>query len=475
MANNQTGTGKRISDLTQITTEQFDNKKTSSYFLLLCQNESNNNNENYKVSFDTLYDNFTKADQEYATIEQLDSIHENHSEFTSTVYGETFPLSNITIMAGSTSGTYEATKYLDFGDSFVVPANMHYNSSGHLSEAANLTLKLPQAPEKMQLGSDYKMSSLSNDDLQLMPGDSFTDAFSKLHKALIDDEKVMSFALNDLNARINRITNDLSEYEDRKDLLSEDYNSIYIDPVLPLPLPLDEYSLAIKKLHVYIEELKNRVDAIVDSEYEVDEEFKQEVYKAISKEIKSINQSISDNHMNDIRYLDEMMSNFRQNINTQLNNWMQRYVDDEGKAVILEELGKIKDEITDSLKEGIGISRIDAIEAILQTLIDGDATGSTSSSSIGHRLTLIEQRQEYINEKLNDIISVLSAKADISTIPSKTSELENNSDYVTSAETTPAINEITDNVEGIEGSRIDQLENSIHELESIIEELLNNQ
>ena len=179
--------------------------------------------------------------------------------------------------------------------------------------------------------------------------------------------------------------------------------------------------------------------------------------------------------MNDIRYLDEMMSNFRQNINTQLNNWMQRYVDDEGKAVILEELGKIKDEITDSLKEGIGISRIDDIEATLQTLIDGDATGSTSSSSIGHRLTMIEQRQEYINEKLNDIISVLSAKADISTIPSKTSELENNSDYVTSAETTPAINEITDNVEGIEGSRIDQLENRIHELESIIEELLNNQ
>ena len=49
------------------------------------------------------------------------------------------------------------------------------------------------------------MSSLSNNNLQLAPGDTFEEAFSKIEKALIDDELVFSSALNDLNTKINNI------------------------------------------------------------------------------------------------------------------------------------------------------------------------------------------------------------------------------------------------------------------------------
>lgn len=56
-----------------------------------------------------------------------------------------------------------------------------------------------------KLPDDYKMSSLSNDDLSLVPGESHNSAFSKLEKAINDDEEVVASALNDLNDRLNNL------------------------------------------------------------------------------------------------------------------------------------------------------------------------------------------------------------------------------------------------------------------------------
>lgn len=53
-----------------------------------------------------------------------------------------------------------------------------------------------------KLPDDYEMSSLSNDDLSLVPGESHNSAFSKLEKAINDDEEIVASALNDLNDRV---------------------------------------------------------------------------------------------------------------------------------------------------------------------------------------------------------------------------------------------------------------------------------
>lgn len=53
-----------------------------------------------------------------------------------------------------------------------------------------------------KLPDDYEMSSLSNDDLSLVPGESHNSAFSKLEKVINDDEEVIASALNDLNDRV---------------------------------------------------------------------------------------------------------------------------------------------------------------------------------------------------------------------------------------------------------------------------------
>jgi len=53
------------------------------------------------------------------------------------------------------------------------------------------------------LSEDYEPSSLSNDDLFLAPGDSYETAFAKLEKTINDNENITSAALTDLDSRLN--------------------------------------------------------------------------------------------------------------------------------------------------------------------------------------------------------------------------------------------------------------------------------
>lgn len=53
------------------------------------------------------------------------------------------------------------------------------------------------------LSEDYEPSSLSNQDLFLEPGDSYETAFSKLEKTINDNENITSAALTDLDSRLN--------------------------------------------------------------------------------------------------------------------------------------------------------------------------------------------------------------------------------------------------------------------------------
>lgn len=53
------------------------------------------------------------------------------------------------------------------------------------------------------LSEDYEPSSLSNEDLFLAPGDSYETAFSKLEKTINDNENITSAALTDLDSRLN--------------------------------------------------------------------------------------------------------------------------------------------------------------------------------------------------------------------------------------------------------------------------------
>lgn len=53
------------------------------------------------------------------------------------------------------------------------------------------------------LSEDYEPSSLSNEDLFLEPGDSYETAFAKLEKTINDNENITSAALTDLDSRLN--------------------------------------------------------------------------------------------------------------------------------------------------------------------------------------------------------------------------------------------------------------------------------
>ena len=53
----------------------------------------------------------------------------------------------------------------------------------------------------------YEMSDESNDDLLLEAGDSYEEAFGKLEKNIIDNEKVITLAVTDLDNKINKLDN----------------------------------------------------------------------------------------------------------------------------------------------------------------------------------------------------------------------------------------------------------------------------
>lgn len=53
----------------------------------------------------------------------------------------------------------------------------------------------------LELSSNYSTSDLENENLQLAEGDSYEEAFSKLEKAILDNEETIASSLNDLNTR----------------------------------------------------------------------------------------------------------------------------------------------------------------------------------------------------------------------------------------------------------------------------------
>lgn len=70
----------------------------------------------------------------------------------------------------------------------------------------------------LELSSNYSTSDLENEDLQLAEGDSYEEAFSKLEKAILDDEEIVATSLVELNDRINDCTSQIPET-----ILSEQY------------------------------------------------------------------------------------------------------------------------------------------------------------------------------------------------------------------------------------------------------------
>lgn len=59
--------------------------------------------------------------------------------------------------------------------------------------------------ENVSISENYEPSSLDNEDLELAAGDTYEEAFGKLHKALLDNEQITAAALTDLDSRINTL------------------------------------------------------------------------------------------------------------------------------------------------------------------------------------------------------------------------------------------------------------------------------
>ena len=60
---------------------------------------------------------------------------------------------------------------------------------------------------KLELSLSYAMSSLSNNNLQLAPGDTYDEAFGKLEKIINDNEIISSACLTDLDNRVILVEN----------------------------------------------------------------------------------------------------------------------------------------------------------------------------------------------------------------------------------------------------------------------------
>ena len=102
---------------------------------------------------------------------------------------------------------------------------------------------------KDELSDEYEMSSDSNNDLALEPGDTYEEAFGKIEKVIEDNEYVISSALTDLNERMN---NQHSELSDEYEMSSDSNEDLFLEAG-------DSYEEAFSKLE------KN----IIDNEYAI--------------------------------------------------------------------------------------------------------------------------------------------------------------------------------------------------------------
>ena len=72
-------------------------------------------------------------------------------------------------------------------------------NSSLLTDSSTITGAINELFNLNKLSDDYEPSDLLNASLFLAPGDSFETAFSKLEKAIYDDEKTISNSLNELH------------------------------------------------------------------------------------------------------------------------------------------------------------------------------------------------------------------------------------------------------------------------------------
>jgi len=120
------------------------------------------------------------------------------------------------------------------------------------------------------LSSSYIMSSSINDELYLTPGDSFETAFSKVEKAIVDNEQAL------VNALIYLDDNKLNSSEISTVGLSNDYNDLDNLPTIPSldDVPTKEY------VDNSINTLKEYVDSslVLSSSYIMSSSLNDELY-----------------------------------------------------------------------------------------------------------------------------------------------------------------------------------------------------
>ena len=135
-----------------------------------------------------------------------------------------------------------------------------------LSNDYNDLDNLPVISSFVTLSSSYVMSSSSNEELKLIPGDEYETAFSKLEKAIIDNEEIVTQAIIYLDE--NKLNSDSISRVG----LTNNYNDLDNLPVIPSLTGFATESFvnaSINTLKDYIDSsintLKNYVDSSVNN------------------------------------------------------------------------------------------------------------------------------------------------------------------------------------------------------------------
>lgn len=160
-------------------------------------------NDNERITAAALVDLDTKLD-----LLSLDDIPDGSTRKLSD-YATTVQLSTKqdTLVSGTNIKTINNQSLLGSGD-ITVKENVQADWNATSGDA--VILNKPDIPDE-KLSSSYQTSTLENDNLLLAGGDTYETAFSKMEKAILDNEETTAAALNDLNERIPVIDQELSE------------------------------------------------------------------------------------------------------------------------------------------------------------------------------------------------------------------------------------------------------------------------
>lgn len=149
---------------------------------------------NYKDGFETLsIRNDNDEIVTFATLEQLQAYIENEAKLSENYQTSALTGDALALAAGDNLDTFagKLEKQIEENELVISSALNDLNS-----QITNLSLP-----------DDYEKSSLPDGQLDLNPGDSYNNAFSKLEAQLESDGLVTSAALNDLNSRVTDVEN----------------------------------------------------------------------------------------------------------------------------------------------------------------------------------------------------------------------------------------------------------------------------